>query len=79
MVRKKKVEKEKSDLQVKEAVCFSKINLSLEEQGYFVHFIPSGYKGVWLRVWECYDYTFGIEYASSEENEILNKRKGRRI
>ncbi|MCJ7747874.1 MAG: hypothetical protein MUP27_09025 [Desulfobacterales bacterium] len=76
MIRKKKVEKEKLDLQVKEAVCFSKANLSPEEQGYSVHFVPSGYKGIWIKVCEYYDYTFGIEYASSEENEILNKQKG---
>lgn len=71
--KKKQKPQKKLDLQVKEAVCYAKTSVAPEEEGYFFHFVPSGDTGNWLKVWECYDYTIGVDYASPEENEILNK------
>jgi len=73
----KKVRKpeQKFELKVKKTSCFSKTNLSPKEDGYSIHFVPSGFKGMWLKVWECHDYTVGVDYASPEENEILNKAR----
>jgi len=73
--KRKKPKKEKLDLQVKKVACFLKVNLSPEEEGHCIYFIPSGFKGTWLKIWECYDYAVGVDYASSQENEILNKVK----
>ncbi len=76
MKGKKKLEDKKAVLKVRQTTCFVKVNLSREEDGYSFHFIPSGFEKMWLKVWECYDYTVGVDYASAEENEILNKEKG---
>ena len=75
MEKKSRKPKQKFKLKVKESVCYTKTNLLREEEGYFIHFIPSGFSGIWIKVWEYYDYTVGIDYASPEENEVLNKVK----
>lgn len=75
-LRKPKQEsKKKFEMKVEKAVCYIKIDSPPEEEDYSFHFIPSGFKGSWLKVWECYDYMVGVEYASPEENEILNREK----
>lgn len=79
MVKRKKPKQEKKvSIEMKEVVCYAKVNDSPEEEGYSFYFIPSEYKGIWLKVWECYDYTVGVDYASSQENEILNRMKGKK-
>ena len=60
-------------MKVKKGVCYLKINRPKVEQGYSISFIPSGYKSIWIKVIEFYDYTVDCRYASQEENEILNK------
>lgn len=75
MEKKSRKPKQKFELKVKEGVCYIKTNLLPEEEGYSIHFIPSGFKGMWLRVLECYDYSVGADHATPEENEILNKIK----
>jgi hypothetical protein len=54
-------------------VCYHKINKNIEEEDYFICFIPSGFKGVWIKVWEHSDYSLGVTYATEEENKELNK------
>jgi hypothetical protein len=61
-------------MQIRQSVCFYKTDRTKEEEDYSIVFIPSGFKGAWLKVWEHYDYTTGVEYASSEENAELNKQ-----
>lgn len=73
MERKSQKPKQKFELKVRKGVCYGKTNLLPEEEGYSIYFVPSGFKGTWLKVWECHDYTIGVDYASSQENEILNK------
>ena len=75
MEKKLRKPKQKFEMKVKKVVCYVKINDIPEEEGYSFYFVPSGFKGTWLKVWESYDYTCGVDYASSQKNEILNKVK----
>ena len=44
-----------------------------DEPGVRTSFIPSGYKGVWIKVTETFDYLLSVEYADGEECEKLEK------
>jgi hypothetical protein len=61
-------------MKLKKATCFAKMDKIKAEEDYSIYFIPSGFNGLWIKVWECYDYTIGAEYASEGENGILNKK-----
>lgn len=53
-------------------ICFCKTDKKKGEEDYHITFVPSGFKGIWIKVWELYDYTLGAVYASEEENKELN-------
>lgn len=44
-----------------------------EADGYPITFIPSGFVGQWLKVAECSDSMISVDYASEDENIILNE------
>jgi len=53
---------------------FHNVNtLPNEDSDYSITFVPSGFKGLWIKVFELYDYTLNVIYASNEENDKLNK------
>lgn len=60
-------------MKIKQGVCLYKMDKTKEEADYNIIFIPSGFQGQWLKVWELYDYTSGAAYASPEENAELNR------
>lgn len=59
-------------MNLKQDICYHKIDKEDEETDYSITFVPSGFLGLWLKVWELYDYTIDIKYASAEENAELN-------
>lgn len=61
-------------MQVQKVKCFHKIDKAPEEEDYNIIFIPSGFKGCWIKVWELYDSSVDVKYASPEENAELNER-----
>ena len=75
MEKKLRKPKQKIEMKVRRTVCYAKTDLPPEEEGYSICFISSGFALIWLKVWECHDYTVGISYASREENAILNQIK----
>jgi|GEM_PF-5334247 len=62
-------------MKVKKTICYAQIDRKGPEEDYSIYFIPSGFKGNWIKVWECYDYALDCKYASEEENMILNKKR----
>ena len=62
-------------IDLKKGTCYLLTNPPKEADGYVIAFIPSGYEGVWLKVFESYDYLIGVDYASVEENKALNKQR----
>jgi len=43
------------------------------ESGVRTLFVPSGYKGAWIKITETYDYLLSVEYADGEECEKLGE------
>lgn len=60
-------------IKLNEIKCFGKLDKSPEEEDYSIIYVPSGFKGVWIKVMELYDGTVDVHYASSEENEAINE------
>jgi hypothetical protein len=60
-------------IKLKEIKCFGKVNKTPEVEDYSIIYVPSGFKGVWIRVVELYDGTVDVYYASSAENEAIDE------
>lgn len=56
-----------------ERKAFILIDASKELEGCTITFIPSGFPGQWLKIFEDHTYLINVSYADEDENIILNE------